>query len=273
MKFDASVLRLWRPPVVILAVLVLAGFGLRPIVTPAWAELRDRQPALRLETIEGALGQGVTVGLLGGFRAIIADFFWLRANVVWERRDLPGTRSLIKLVTAVDPRPLYFWLNGSRMIAYDMPHWRITAAGGNRAVPEAVQRQIDLEQAEMALELLNEARGHHAASAALWVEVANIHLNRRKDLMAAADAYRQAAAQPDAPYYAARIYAELLRRMGRTREAHHWLVQLYPTLPKSQDHGPSSADEVEAAMADVVLQRIRELEQDLGVPENQRFNP
>ncbi|HEY0946391.1 MAG TPA: hypothetical protein VGD81_14030, partial [Opitutaceae bacterium] len=75
------------------------------------------------------------------------------------------------------------------------------------------------------------------------------------------------------PYYAARIHAELLRRMGRKREAYDWLVRLYPTLPRSRDGAPASAAMLEAAMPGVVLQRIRELEQELGVPEAQRFIP
>ena len=60
----------------------------------------------------------------------------------------------------------------------------------------------------------------------------------------------QAAEQPGAPYYAARIYGELLRELGRPAEALAWLRQILPALP---------ADDP-AARRDVVVQRIKLLE-------------
>ena len=96
---------------------------------------------------------------------------------------------------------------------------------------------------------------------AVCIEIANIHLNCRRDPAAAACWYRRAAALPDAPYYAARIYAELLKRLGRQREAYVWLRQLHPTLPPGE----------ESAGALIVLERIRGLEKVLVVPDSERY--
>jgi hypothetical protein len=213
-RFDP---RKWKAVAVVIGGLAVAGSVLRVVEAPAWRELRAREPAWQLAPLEGALGQGVTVGLLGGFRALLADLLWIRAHVSWEKRDLPPTQTLLKVVTAVDPRPLYFWLNGSRIIGYDMPNWRIVAEGGYDAVPAARQRAIDAEQARVALEMLETARRFHPGRAALDIEIANVHLNRLKDNVTAAGYYRMAAGRADTPYYAARIYAELLRREGRVR--------------------------------------------------------
>ena len=243
--------------------LFAAGVALRPLEAPAWESIRAGQPALRLESLKDALGQGVTVGLLGGFRAIVADLFWIRTNTIWEDNDLPGTQTSIKLVTAIDPRPLYFWLNGSRMIAYDMPNWRIDKAGGYDAVPDAVKRRFDEEQSSVAIKYLENALEFHPGEPLLILEIANVHLNRLKDNETAAKLYLEASRYPDAPFYAARIHAELLRKIGRNAEAYAFLKQLHPTLP-TDDIG---------AMADVVLGRIRELEDEMGLPEAQRFQP
>ena len=144
--------------------LIAAGLALRPLEGSAWKKISVGQPQLRLESLKDALGQGVTVGLLGGFRAIVADLFWIRTNSIWEKSDLPGTEVSIKLVTAIDPRPLYFWLNGSRMIAYDMPNWRIDANGGYDKVTEADKRRFDKEQSAKAVKFLNNALEFHPAS-------------------------------------------------------------------------------------------------------------
>jgi hypothetical protein len=193
MPFAFTSLRSARTGLLVVAGLLAAGIAVRPLETPAWKQVRDRQPALRLDSIKDALGQGVTVGLLGGFRAIVADFFWIRTNFVWEKYDLPATQTSIKLVTAIDPRPTYFWLNGSRMIAYDMPNWRIDKAGGYDKVPDTVKRRFDQEQSEVAIRYLNEAFGFHPEDPLIRLEIANIYLNRLKDTERAAVHYAQAA--------------------------------------------------------------------------------
>jgi hypothetical protein len=264
---------LWTGLVVVV-VMAVTGLVIRPFEEPAWQFVRAQQPALKLESLQGAMGQGVTVGLLGGFRAIAADFFWIKTNSVWETRDLPKTQTFITWVTAIDPRPLYFWMNGARMIAYDMPNWRIVAAGGYRRVPQSEQLRIDKEQAEVALKYLNEAFGHHPDAPLLHIEVANIYINRLKDTASAATAYRNAALQPGAPFYAGRLYAEMLRRLGRNTEAYEWLKQVYPTLPKKVDPQKGITEfTVESAMAPLVLSRIRELEQELNIPDEKAFKP
>lgn len=274
MKFNLLNYRPALAGLVVVVVLSVTGVLVRPFEQPAWNFVRAQQPALKLDSLQGALGQGVTVGLLGGFRAIVADFFWIKTNAVWEDNDLPGTQTFIKLVTAIDPRPIYFWQNGSRMIAYDMPNWRIVNEGGYDAVPQARQRKIDEEQSAVALKYLNEALGFHPDHPLLHVEIANVYLNRLKDNESAAEAYKQAALLPNAPFYAGRIHAELLRRMGRNAEAYAWLKQLYVTLPKAIDPVRGIDEfQVESAMAPVVLDRIRELEQELHVSGNDRFNP
>lgn len=261
MRFDPAALRPFRTGLIVVLGLFIAGIALRPLEGPAWEQTRSTQPSLRLESLKDALGQGVTVGLLGGFRAIVADFFWIRTNAVWEKSDIPATQTSIKLVTAIDPRPLYFWLNGSRMIAYDMPNWRIDKAGGYEAVPDSVKRRFDEEQSAIGIKYLESALSFHPDHPLLVLEIGNVHLNRLKDVETASRYYLRASKLPDAPYYAARIYAELLRRLHRNAEAYEFLKKLYPTLPKNDMMAQSS----------VVLERIRELEGELSVPEAQRF--
>lgn len=261
MKFNPIAYRPLRTGLVVVLGLLIAGAVLRPIEAPAWERIRASQPALRLDSIKDALGQGVTVGLLGGFRAIVADFFWIRTYSVWESYDLPKTQTSIKLVTAIDPRPLYFWQNGSRIIAYDMPNWRIEKAGGYDAVPESVQRRYDEEQSAVAVAYLEDGLKFHPEHPLLVLEIGNVYLNRLKDDATASEYYLRASRHPDAPHYAARIYAELLRRLDRKPEAYAFLKKLYPTLPKDSM----------TAQAPIVLERIRELEEELSIPEILRF--
>ncbi len=254
------VLRLRRISVTC-AVLLLLGVVLRPVESPAWTEVKAGQPELNLQAVEGALGQGLVLGVLGGFRTIMADFTWIRMNAVWQRRDRAKLDAMIRLVTTLDPRPEFFWVNSSRIVAYDVPHWRIDEEGGYDVVSEERQRDLDVEQAEQAFQLLARAREFHPDSPKLVLETGQIYLNRLKDIPNAAKWFLKAAEMPGAPYYAARIYADLLRQMDKSQEAYNYLKQLHQTLPDDP-----------YAQKGIVLERIRNLEDDLKIPYLLRYN-
>lgn len=191
-------------------------------------------------------GSGGTLAVLGGMRSILAGGCWLRANLAWERRDAVATTALVHLTVAADERPLTFWLNGARMLAYDLPAWRSEGA------PAAVRQRFAAEQAEAAIAFLERGLVASGPSAEFYVEMANIRLRSLGDREGAARLFRLAAEQPGAPYYAARIHAELLRELGRPDEALAWLRLILPGLP---------ADDPAAQRA-VVLARIKGLEQE-----------
>ena len=65
------------------------------------------------------------------------------------------------------------------------------------------------------------------------------------------------------PFYAARIYAELLRKTDRLAEAYAFLKVLYDELP----------DDNPFAQKPIILERISELEAELGLPPGTPFLP
>lgn len=235
----------------VVGALALAGAGL----TSALGLRPGGRADSEASQLRASPGAGALFGWLGGFRALAADFLWLRLYAGWEERDLPGTQTLIRAVVAVDPRPMYFWLNGARILAYDLPVWRIAAEGGYDLVTAERRKVIEAEHARLALRHLESARRVQADQAPLWIEQANIELNKLGDVAAAAASYRRAWESPGGPYYAARIYAELLKRQGRKAEAYGWLCELHRKLPRDD----------EAADAPLVLVRIRELEAILSI--------
>ena len=246
----------------ILILPALLGLLARPIEAPVWKEVKAGQPEMNLEALEGALGQGLVIGVLGGFRAILADFLWIRTNVIWERKDRAKLDSMVRLVTTLDPRPDFFWINGSRMIAYDVPNWRIREEGGYSNVPEERQQAINLEQSAQAFDLVDQALDFHPENAKLYLEKAQIYLNRLKDDANAAEWFLRASQQDDAPYYAGRIHAELLRKQGLNAEAYDFLKNLHAELPDTP-----------YAQKGIVLERILDLEKTLKIPFRERFMP
>lgn len=242
-----------------LLMLGLAGLGLRPVERI----LRSRREAADAWPREspGALS---LAAVLGGFRAVAADLAWVHTHAAWEREDVAGTWAGCRRTVALDPRPLYFWINGARLLAYDVPVWRIRA-GGER-MPVAERARIAQEQVTLALQHLENARRQHPARAAVLLEMGHLHLYGRGDLAAAADAYGEAADLPDAPLYAARLQAALLARLGRLEEAYTRLKAHHRALgmaPEGAD--PNLVAGVEA--------RLEKLELELGIAANERVTP
>ena len=248
--------------VLILLILLLIGFLTRPIEVSAWKAIKAEQSGMNLRSLESALGQGLVIGVLGGFRAIIADFLWIRTNTLWARKDRAKLDSMVRLVTTLEPRPDFFWINGSRMIAYDVPSWRIREEGGYLDVTEERQQAIDLEQSAQAFDLIDRALDFHPDNTKLYLEKAQIYLNRLKDDANAAKWFLRASQQDDAPYFAARIHAELLRKQGLNVEAYDFLKNLHVQLPNTP-----------YAHKGIILERIFDLEKTLKIPFRERFMP
>lgn len=142
----------------------------------------------------------------GGYRTFAADCFWLKTNLAWETRDAIKVRRLIDFTVMSDPQSRYFWLNGARILAYDFPAWQCEQEG---LAPLALQSRWRKTGADEALRLLERGQLWHGNSAALHLEMANICLYALGDRHRAAEFYRLASEQADAPDYAARIYERL----------------------------------------------------------------
>lgn len=251
--------RLW---VVCLIVLFLAGLVFSPLQNRVWPVIKASQPELNLSQVEGALGQGVVIGILGGFRTLLADIVFLRANYFWERKDRAATEALVNLTMAIDPRPMFFWQNGSRIVAYDIPIWRIREAGDFENISDEESDRIYAEQAERGMAIMRRAAQYHPRDYRVPLEIAQIYNNKLKDEAKAAEYYLKAWEMPNAPYYTARIYAELLRRIDRKEEAYVFLRDLYDQALAANDP---------RASAPVILERIRDLEKELNISSLERL--
>lgn len=168
--------------------------------------------------LRSAAGQGVVLATLGGFRGLAADWLWLLANRAWERREAARTVALLHAAVTVDHRPEYFWVNGARMIAFDLPEWE-----RDPDRPAAVQAAAERRQAERALEFLSEAIRVRGETPGVRIDRARIRGDRLGDLEGAAEEYGRAAELPGAPDYTVRLRVTLLVRLGRRAQAEDWL--------------------------------------------------
>ena len=148
----------------------------------SWRLVRLALPEIGRRELEPTIGQGVLLGVLGGFRTVVADLTWIRGYVLWERKnDRAGTELLMRAACALDPRSRFFWENAGLSVANDMGHWEIRRRGGYAKVPKEIQEHILKGYARRGLDLLDEgiaSTGGHAAllATAALVEIGRAHV-------------------------------------------------------------------------------------------------
>ena len=187
--------------------------------------------------LDSSLGSGMLVGLLGGYGALLSDFAWISAYLAWERKDSPKCLAAIDLAVALDPEMSQFWIQGARMIAYDMPHWKIAqlnkinGAAPSEEVKNAVHRRLTLE----ALRFLDRALKIMPDDQDIIAEKGQMYLNRLDDYAHAAECYGKIMKiSKDPPVFVQRIYAGCLEKLGRDAESIAVLEDLLKILEKDE---------------------------------------
>ena len=248
--------RAWLPLVAALGVL-LAG----ELSAEAWSRARRVVPELRQADLELTAGQGAALGLLGGFRPLLADLAWVRGYVLWERHDR-GCEAHLRTACLLDPQSNYFWENRANMVGLDMAHWEIRARGGIRVVSAESQQMTFARYARKAIDGLEEGLVVVRNPAALLALAGYLAETKLKDPALAADYYLRCDRTPGAPWYAAYFHARLLCDAGREREAYQWLRAVWEErLSRRPDGAPAE------------LTFLRGLERALAVPPLQRIPP
>ncbi len=147
-----------------------------------------------------------------GLRRVAAGWSWVQARRAWEAENPRVFRQ--SLLAAVGWRPEHrtYWIEGARILAFDVPQWR----GGGSA-----ERR---RGAEEALRFLAEAERLHPMAFEIPWEIGWLRGWVLADLEGADRALARAAALAPFPRPVVRLRAAALRRLGRNAEANALLA-------------------------------------------------
>lgn len=219
----------------VIALLLLAAVG--SLAERSWRVVRPAIPEIGRKELEPTLGQGVLLGVLGGLRTVVADLTWIRSYVLWERRDRAGCEALMRAACALDPHSRYFWENTGYIVGFDLAHWEIRKRGGYDRVPKETQERLFVAYARKGIAVLEEGLGRTKTPTPLLLCAAQLAELKVKDHALSARYYLRAAEAPDAPWYAARICAQVLWEDGRRQEAYRWFKDYWTTRMRPKDDG------------------------------------
>lgn len=152
--------------------------------------------------------------LPSGLRRVAAGWSWVQARRAWEAENPRALRQSLFAAVGWRPEHRVYWIEGARMLAFDVPQWR----GGGW-----VERRRGVEEA---LRFLAEAETLHPMAFEIPWEIGWLRGWALADLDGADRALARAAALAPFPRPVVRLRAAVLQRLGRSEEARALLAGL-----------------------------------------------
>ena len=213
----------------------------------------ERAPTVVLRTGSPAL----QLAALSGFNRVGANIYWIRSYRAWERQDAAEALRHAAWASWMNPEEWYFWQGTVQMIAYDFPRWEFVAGGYQMETDAAVWHQIREQYGDEALHWLEVAKRALPSDPRVELAAAHICLNVLADAPRARTHFRSAweMSSEERPWFAARIYGELLRAEGDTKGALEWYRHIQPQLP-------SGLPAAERALFEQQIQKLAALSQE-----------
>lgn len=205
------------------------------------------------------IGQGMAIGLLAGFRGVVADFIWIQSHSRWEKKEWMQQYNDMQVATMLQPQSVLFWDVGAWCMAWNIGYAERVDTN-NYTLAQGIKRELVWH--ERARQFLLRGLENIPNRYELYFKLGWLYDQKFKDPCLAAEEYGKAARFPDAPVYIARLEARKLAECGKLVEAYECWKRIW-----FQDHNTVSH------LWNVVERELRQIENELNVPNSQRVFP
>lgn len=252
-------------------VLVIPALLLMPVEKHIHAErvrLKYGGPNVALK-VRDSIGQGMAIGLLAGFRGVVADFVWIGGHGYWEKKEWLRQYRNMEVATTLQPQSTMFWDLSQWHMAWNIGH-AVRTDPANRTKAEGVKREREWhERARAFLErgLENVPNRYNLYFTMGWLYAQKFVTDCGSDAECTRQAHFQAAIYlkrasefSDAPSYIGRLYANELERAGDKEGALNYWKELW--------HGDRKNSQ---QLWNIVERNIKRLEDELDILPAQRM--
>jgi hypothetical protein len=201
------------------------------------------------------IGQGMAIGLLAGFRGVVADFVWIQSHGFWEKKQWLQQYRDILVVTTLQPQSVLFWDIGAWHMAWNIGYAERVDTNNLTEAMGIKRERLWHERAE---EFLKRGINNVPNRYELYFKLGWLYLQKFKDPCSATVYYRKAIEFPDAPKYVGSQLAHALENCGDVVGAYNVWKRLHG------EPGPFRS---------VIDREIRRLENVLNIPDNERVFP
>ena len=209
--------------------------------------------------VRDQIGQGMAIGLLAGFRGVVADFLWIQGHSFWEKKEWLRQYRNIQLVTALQPQSTLFWDTGAWHLAWNIGY-AVSADPSNATQAVGLKRQREWWDA--AKSLLERGIENVPNRYDLYFSLGWLYMQKYKDPCRAEQQLAIAASFADAPLYIERLHARCAEQCGFLQEAYAEWISMWNTDHTKVNHPWG-----------VVEREIKRLEDELDIPEKDRVFP
>ena len=206
--------------------------------------------------LHSQIGQTAFLAALSGFRAPIADGFYLNAHALWEKIQWGRMKLNFDAATALQPRCSLFWEQASWHMAFNAS---IAAIEDKKGQPrEALRIKAQRDYWKVGEDYLTRGIAANPDNPRLFDQLGFLYREKFKDHCKSSEIYDRGAALPNAMVYMHRFAAyELAQCPGHEREAYERLKALY--LKGEDEQLPT------------LITWLRNLQDKLEIPEEQRI--
>lgn len=207
------------------------------------------------ESLREQMGQSATLAALGGLRSLVSIYMTLHAHDAWQMTDWETVERDYHIITTMQPRDVDSWIKGA---------WHLWANASanvelNESLPTALREKMRQEYADKGIGFLQQGIRNNPQAAKPWEELGFVYREKKHDYCAAAEAYRQAYARPNASAYLVRFVGYMLAQCpGHEREAYDYLRALY------------NEGDTHRRLPSVIV-TLKQLEEKLNIPLIQRI--
>jgi len=253
----------WRRPV-ILAGLVL---GLWAPFKVMWERHIDeeimevRYQGFELNhNVRDQLSQNAMIGLLGGFRGVVADLVWLAVTDAWTDNDWYRAQKNIELATTLQPRFVPFWDMGAWHLAYNASNYARHNTGEPDREERLRQQQYWIDEGR---KLMLRGLEANPESYVMYKQLGDLAHQKYGNNLESAEWYLKAISKPDAPEFLVRFPAYRWEQAGQDQKAYEYWKMLWNKYLGLPDDPRYAKDTIE--------DHLRELEEKLNVPAEKRI--
>jgi hypothetical protein len=245
----------------IILLLVLAGLSLIPLeksIHVQRVKLKYGNAGVPRD-VRYHIPQGMAVGLLAGFRGVVADFLWIQSHDYWEKKEWIRQYNNMDMVTTLQPLSILFWDLASWHMAWNIGY-AVRTDPKNPTEAVGIKRERDWQL--KARDFLIRGIENNPNKYDLYFKLGWLYWQKFVEVGGACDAARyfgQAAEYAEAPKYIGRIYAQALERCGQPEEAYKYWIKLW--------HQPRNTPN---QLWNVIEREIVRIEDLLNIPSDQR---
>lgn len=210
-------------------------------------------------TLRSKLSQNLAIALLGGFRALTADFIWLsQVHISWEDQVWYKLKEGAELCAILQPHAISFWDLGSWHMAWNASY----SESANPKYPSLAYRlKLKQDWIEAGRDFLERGIQNNPNSWELNFSQARLLKDRCREPSSAIPYVLKAFEQPEAPTYVGRMVGHMYEDAGKSQEAYQWWVKLW-----NEDH-----DKHPGQLYDKIHAWGAEWEEKLNIPPSQRI--